>query len=449
MSAKAGEDGNLRNAKGATRLPPDLSWKQVSADDAPSNPYDMDYSPAATTIAFDPVLPLVRVPVAAGPGDAPEKGAYLLAFPDEASWRQAWSANVERMIGLCEERGRMSCSLKAFRECRKRSPWWKAPFEKGPRRAEAPASVAEREAEAAEQEACEQRAMARCMAKVTIKCSRSAESFYTGIFSDLLIARDPEAIPPKFRLPSPRWSAAAQRPRPPLLPPPLPSSPHFENPLSATPSNPPSSDASEPHAMSPKSLEQGLPRRAPPSHPPGPIPSAIDDTTGQGESASNVYKAKWALANGSLQRKNAAFGNNVHNKGSGKGFGEACGVRFGVQERGVRRPKECTDAPIGFEGGLVYPRKREPPPSPTPHFTFPSFPPPSLPSNTLSASSTDASSSSSSSSGSTNSVPSFPLSFSEFADPNNNAESNGGSPKDPTILLRKIWRKARSLSPPW
>lgn len=62
----------------------------------------VDLSPAATTIAFDPIIPLLRVPLQAGENDDPSKGPYVLAFKDEDSWRRAWLACESRLVEQCE-----------------------------------------------------------------------------------------------------------------------------------------------------------------------------------------------------------------------------------------------------------------------------------------------------------------------------------------------------------
>lgn len=62
----------------------------------------VDLSPAATTIAFDPIIPLLRVPLQAGENDDPSKGPYVLAFKDEDSWRRAWLTCESKLVEQCE-----------------------------------------------------------------------------------------------------------------------------------------------------------------------------------------------------------------------------------------------------------------------------------------------------------------------------------------------------------
>jgi hypothetical protein len=81
-----------------------------------------DLSPFATVVAFDPVLPLARVPVPAGQGDDPDKGPYVLAFRNEETWRQAWRTCKEKIATQCEAGAKLGCSIAAAKACAR--PWW-------------------------------------------------------------------------------------------------------------------------------------------------------------------------------------------------------------------------------------------------------------------------------------------------------------------------------------
>lgn len=85
-----------------------------------------DLSPAATTVAFDPVLPLVRIPVAAGEGDDTSKGPYVLAFRNEQTWRQSWLNCQDKIASQCEAGAKVGCSISAAKACQ--APWWKTYF---------------------------------------------------------------------------------------------------------------------------------------------------------------------------------------------------------------------------------------------------------------------------------------------------------------------------------
>eukprot|EP00850_Spirogloea_muscicola_P008338 SM000044S15985 [mRNA] locus=s44:412050:413691:+ [translate_table: standard] len=164
----------------------------------------IDLSPSATTAAFDPVLPLLRVPVPAGPGDDPDKGPYVLAFRDVDSWRRAW-AHCEQKIALQCERltainmahahhppqagTRMGCSLAATSRCR--TPWWRAAL---PRLLGRGAVNAEDK----EREACEEAEMLACLADSHSRCSKHARESCDPVFSDLRIADSLDLVIPKF-----------------------------------------------------------------------------------------------------------------------------------------------------------------------------------------------------------------------------------------------------------
>jgi len=85
-----------------------------------------DLSPAATTVAFDPVLPLVRIPVAAGEGDDTSKGPYVLAFRNEQTWRQSWLNCQDKIASQCEAGAKVGCSISAAKACQ--APWWMTYF---------------------------------------------------------------------------------------------------------------------------------------------------------------------------------------------------------------------------------------------------------------------------------------------------------------------------------
>ncbi|CAI5957724.1 unnamed protein product [Closterium sp. NIES-64] len=85
---------------------------------------DVELAPAVTTVAFSPApLPPLRVPVRAGPADSPERGAWVLAFQDESSWRSAWGACERKIAEQCEVGARMGCAVRASERCQAARPW--------------------------------------------------------------------------------------------------------------------------------------------------------------------------------------------------------------------------------------------------------------------------------------------------------------------------------------
>lgn len=144
-----------------------------------------DLSPASTTVAFDPVLPLVRVPVPAGTDDEPEKGQFLLAFQDDDSWRAAWARGENQMEAQCEMGARMGCSLQASRNCQ--PVWWRRLMPGG--------STAALDSS---REACEERQMMGCLAKAKDSCSRMARNSCQAVYRDLRIANKIELINLRF-----------------------------------------------------------------------------------------------------------------------------------------------------------------------------------------------------------------------------------------------------------
>ncbi|EFJ19692.1 hypothetical protein SELMODRAFT_59163, partial [Selaginella moellendorffii] len=57
---------------------------------------------SATMIAFEPVLPVLRVPIPTGSDDDPSKGPFILAFKDEASWSHAWQYCEKQITSQCK-----------------------------------------------------------------------------------------------------------------------------------------------------------------------------------------------------------------------------------------------------------------------------------------------------------------------------------------------------------
>uniref|UniRef100_A0A7I4EDF5 Uncharacterized protein n=1 Tax=Physcomitrium patens TaxID=3218 RepID=A0A7I4EDF5_PHYPA len=81
-------------------------------------------SPSVLVIAFDPFLPLVRIPVPVGRDEDSSKGPYVLAFRNEETWRQAWKTCKEKIATQCEAGAKVGCSVSAAMACRQ--PWWKS-----------------------------------------------------------------------------------------------------------------------------------------------------------------------------------------------------------------------------------------------------------------------------------------------------------------------------------
>ncbi|GJP65408.1 hypothetical protein CLOP_g22293 [Closterium sp. NIES-67] len=167
------------------------------------DPSDVELSPAVTTVAFSPApLPPLRLPVKAGPGDSPERGKWVLAFQDEASWRGAWGA-CERKIGeQCEvTRGGGAHGVLGARH--HAVPGGAAVGAEGA--GGGFLGVMELlgvgggggggEEEEKEREACEEREMMACLATAQDACREHAQQQCATAFSQALIARSLTSIP--------------------------------------------------------------------------------------------------------------------------------------------------------------------------------------------------------------------------------------------------------------
>lgn len=84
----------------------------------------VNLSPYVTVVAFDPLIPLARIPVPAGQEEDPSKGPYVLAFRNDETWRQSWRTCKENVVTQCEAGAKVGCSISAAKACRQ--PWWKA-----------------------------------------------------------------------------------------------------------------------------------------------------------------------------------------------------------------------------------------------------------------------------------------------------------------------------------
>lgn len=146
----------------------------------------VDLSPAATTIAFDPILPLLRVPLQAGENDDPSKGPYVLAFKDEDSWRRAWLTCESRLVEQCEAGARMGCSIGASNKCK--LPWWKTLFHIG--------KITDDQI--AEREACEEHEMRACLVASRNTCAQHAKDMCRPAFANARIAKPNQEIDTRF-----------------------------------------------------------------------------------------------------------------------------------------------------------------------------------------------------------------------------------------------------------
>lgn len=86
-------------------------------------PSQVNLSPYVTVVAFDPLIPLARIPVLAGQEENPSNGPYVLAFRNEETWRQSWRTCKENIVTQCEAGAKVGCSISAAKACR--PPWWK------------------------------------------------------------------------------------------------------------------------------------------------------------------------------------------------------------------------------------------------------------------------------------------------------------------------------------
>ncbi|KAI5059546.1 hypothetical protein GOP47_0025865 [Adiantum capillus-veneris] len=122
----------------------------------------------ATTVGFNPPIPILRVPLPASQEDDPSKGPFVLAFQDEHSWLTAWNECEVKIAERCVAGARMGCSINAAKKCR--PPWWHTilPFFRNQE----------------EKEACEEREMQNCLASAQSKCASYAEETCEGGFTD-------------------------------------------------------------------------------------------------------------------------------------------------------------------------------------------------------------------------------------------------------------------------
>ncbi|KAL3688823.1 hypothetical protein R1sor_015132 [Riccia sorocarpa] len=153
----------------------------------PSKPVDL--SPGATTVAFDPVIPLLRVPVQARPEDEPSQGRWVLAFKDETSRRKAWLDSQDKIARQCEAGARMGCSISATNACR--IPWWKSVL----------VFLKAANVEGGERERCEENEMRGCMAASEESCSKYARETCEPVFVNSRIADPEQDIDPRFTRP--------------------------------------------------------------------------------------------------------------------------------------------------------------------------------------------------------------------------------------------------------
>lgn len=158
----------------------------ADASESPGNDFTkhissrpVDLPPAVTTVAFDPVIPLLRVPIPAGKEDDPSKGPFVLAFKDEEAWRRAWHNCETKIAEQCEAGARMGCSINATKKCK--PPWWQGllPF------------LTKSKGETENMEACEAREMLTCVADAKDKCTDYAKDICKTAFSEARIA-DPK-----------------------------------------------------------------------------------------------------------------------------------------------------------------------------------------------------------------------------------------------------------------
>ncbi|KAK9669657.1 hypothetical protein RND81_13G146500 [Saponaria officinalis] len=113
-----------------------------------------DYSPEKTLITFTKPIPLLRVPIPAGPSDDPELGPYVLGFPNPTSFLTALTTTQSKLLEQCESGSRVGCSISASNKCT--PPWWKRVDFK-------------------EREECEEREYKACLVGTTEKCAKFAE----------------------------------------------------------------------------------------------------------------------------------------------------------------------------------------------------------------------------------------------------------------------------------
>ncbi|KAK9099627.1 hypothetical protein Syun_026672 [Stephania yunnanensis] len=139
-----------------------------------------DFSATATIIAFDPPLPLLRVPIPASSSDDPSIGPFVLAFKDAQSWKSALQACQSKIIEQCEGGARVGCSISASAKCK--PPWWRTYFGGGA-------------TDLSEREQCEEREMEACLASSRESCLKFSKDKCLNPFRDARIALiDPKKL---------------------------------------------------------------------------------------------------------------------------------------------------------------------------------------------------------------------------------------------------------------
>eukprot|EP00250_Pteridium_aquilinum_P004048 c14293_g1_i1 orf=121-681(+) len=139
----------------------------------------------ATTVAFEPTIPILRVPLPATEEDDPSKGPFVLAFQDEDSWLKAWHSCEVNIAERCEAGARMGCSVNASKKCK--PPWWRnrLPFFHNVKN------------QYEDREACEEREMQSCLADAKDKCTDYAKDTCKGGFSEARIVDSLAPLDPK------------------------------------------------------------------------------------------------------------------------------------------------------------------------------------------------------------------------------------------------------------
>ncbi|KAK8941256.1 hypothetical protein KSP39_PZI010112 [Platanthera zijinensis] len=131
-----------------------------------------DFSMSATVVPFDPPVPLLRGPVAAGLADEPSSRSFVLAFRDAASWRAAFRATESKVVEQCEAGARAGCSISVSNMCK--LPWWRI-------------ILGAKSMDFAEREQCEEREMFSCMAPAKAACSKFAREKCIPAFQEARI----------------------------------------------------------------------------------------------------------------------------------------------------------------------------------------------------------------------------------------------------------------------
>lgn len=136
----------------------------------------VNLSPYVTVVAFDPLIPLARIPVPAGQEEDPSKGPYVLAFRNDETWRQSWRTCKENVVTQCEAGAKVGCSISAAKACRQ--PWWKAylPF------------LGSGSDDPSKREECERREMRSCLLSSHELCFTYARETCVPVYSNMRIA---------------------------------------------------------------------------------------------------------------------------------------------------------------------------------------------------------------------------------------------------------------------